>query len=53
MSAAYLRNLKVKPGVGVAGWITLRQPKRAKLEVRPIDMLDEVDIPVNGVLFLF
>ena len=53
MSTAYLRNGKVKPGSGIAGWITLRQPKGGKLEVHPTDMLDEVDIPVNGVLFRF
>jgi hypothetical protein len=53
MSAAYLRKGKVKPGSGIAGWITLRQPKGGKLEVHPTDMLDEVDIPVNGVLFRF
>lgn len=52
-SAAYLRKGKVKPGPGIAGWITLRKPSGGKLEVRPTDMLDEVDIPVNGVLFRF
>ena len=53
MSAAYFRKGKVKPGSGIAGWITLRKPSGGKLEVRPTDMLDEVDIPVNGVLFRF
>jgi len=53
MSAAYLHKGKVKPGPGVAGWITLRKPSGGKLEVRPTDMLDEVDILVNGVLFRF
>ena len=53
MSAAYLRKGKVRPGSGIAGWITLRKPSGGKLEVRPTDMLDEVDIPVNGVLFRF
>jgi len=53
MSAVYFRKGKVKPGPGVSGWITLRQPKGGKLEVHPTDMLDEVDIPVNGVLFRF
>jgi hypothetical protein len=52
-SAAYLRKGKVKPGSGIAGWITLRQPKGGKLAVSPVDMLDEVDIPVNGILFRF
>lgn len=49
----YFRKGKVKPGSGIAGWITLRQPSGGKLEVHPTDMLDEVDIPVNGVLFRF
>ena len=53
MSAAYLRKGKVKPRSGIAGWITLRKPSGGKLEVRPTDMLDEVDILVNGVLFRF
>ena len=53
MSAAYLHKGKVKPGSGIAGWITLRKPSGEKLEIRPTDMLDEVDIPVNGVLFRF
>ena len=53
MSAAYLHKEKVKPGPGIAGWITLRKPSGGKLEVLPTDMLDEVDILVNGVLFRF
>ena len=53
MSSAYLRKGKVKPGSGIAGWITVRQPKGGKVEVHPADMLDEVDIPVNGVVFRF
>ena len=53
MSAAYFRKGKVKPGAGIAGWITLRKPSGGKLEVRPTEMLDEVDILVNGVLFRF
>jgi|ERR1017187_819626 hypothetical protein len=53
MSAAYLRKGKVKPGTGIAGWITLRNSSGGKLQIRPTDMLDEVDIPVNGVLFRF
>jgi hypothetical protein len=31
----------------------LRQPKGANLDVHPADMLDEIDIPINGVLFRF
>ena len=40
-------------GMGVAGWITLRQTKGRKLEIHPADMLDEIDVPVDGVLFRF
>lgn len=53
MSGGYFHKGKVKPGSGIAGWITLRQPNGGKLEVHPADMLDEVDIPVNGVVFRF
>jgi hypothetical protein len=53
MSPAYFRKGKVKPGPGIAGWITLRKPSGGKLEVRPTDMLGEFDIPVNGILFRF
>ena len=53
VSSAYLFKSKVKSGSGVDGWITLRQPKGANLNVHPADMLDEIDIPINGVLFRF
>jgi hypothetical protein len=53
ISSAYFRKGKVKPGPGIAGWITLRVPKARKLEVHPTDMLDEVDIQVNGIVFRF
>jgi hypothetical protein len=53
MTPAIFHKGKVKPGPGLAGWITLRKPSGAKLEVRPTDMLDEVDIPVMGILFRF
>ena len=53
MTPAFFHKGKVKPGPGLAGWVTLRKPSGAKLEVRPTDMLDEIDIPVNGILFRF
>ena len=53
VSRAYLLKSKVKSGSGVAGWITLRRPKGVNLDVHPADMLDEIDIPINGVLFRF
>ena len=49
----FFRKGNIKPGSGIAGWITLRQPKGAKLEVHRTDMLDEIDIPVNGAVFRF
>ncbi len=53
ISSSYLRRSKVKKGDKIAGWVALRQAKGAKLEVHPTDMLDEIDIPVNGVIFRF
>ncbi len=53
VSAVYLSKGKVKPGTGIAGWITLRNSSGGKLEIHPTDMLDEIDIPVNGVVFRF
>jgi hypothetical protein len=49
----FFRKGSIKPGSGIAGWITLRQPKGAKLEIHRNDMLDEIDIQVNGVVFRF
>ena len=51
--AAYLRKSKIKQGEKIAGWVALRQPKGSRLEVHPADMLDEVNIPVNGIVFRF
>lgn len=51
--ATYLHRSKVKQGNKIAGWVILRQAKGPKLEVHPADMLDEVDIPVNGIVFRF
>ena len=53
MPSTYLRKSKVKQGNMAVGWVTLRQTKDANLEVHPNDMLDEIDIPVNGVVFRF
>ncbi len=49
----YLRKGTVKPGSTIAGWVTLRRPSASKLEVHPTDMLGEIDIPINGVMFRF
>ncbi len=52
MSAAYLRKGKVKPGAEIAGCITLRNSSGGKLQIRPTDMLDEVDIRPQTLVFL-
>jgi hypothetical protein len=49
----YLHKGKVRQGEKTVGWVTLRQAKGATVEVHPNDMLDEIDIPVNGVVFRF
>lgn len=49
----YLRESKLKQGEKVAGWVALRPAKETTVEVKPSDMLDEVNIPVNGVVFRF
>ena len=51
MPPAWFRGGKVKPGAGIAGWITLRKPSGETLVVHPTDMLDEIDIAANGILF--
>jgi hypothetical protein len=51
--AAYLHKSKIKQGEKTVGWVVLRPPKGSKLEVHPTDMLDEIDIPVNGTVFRF
>ncbi len=50
---AYLRRGKIRQGEKVAGWVALRQAKGPKIEVHSANMLDEVDIPVNGIVFRF
>lgn len=53
MASIYFHRGKIKQGDRIAGWITLRQATRTKLVIRPTDMLDEIDIPVNGIVFRF
>jgi hypothetical protein len=50
---AFLRHTAVKQGSTAAGYVFFRQPKGSKVEVTSNGMLDEVDIPVNGVIFRF
>jgi hypothetical protein len=49
----YLHRGNIKQGGKIVGWVVLRQAKRTKLDVHSTDMLDEVDIPVNSVVFRF
>jgi hypothetical protein len=49
----FLQRASVKQGSRAAGLIYFRKPKGSKLEVNPAGMLDEIDIPVNGVVFRF
>ena len=49
----FLRRATVKQGSKVAGYVFIRRPKGSKVEVTPNGMLDEVDIPINGVIYRF
>lgn len=49
----FLRPTIVKQGSRVSGYVFLRRPKGSRVEVNPAAMLDEIDIPVNGVIFRF
>lgn len=51
--AAYLRKHKIKQGEKIAGWVALRPAKGTSVDVHATDMLDEVNIPVNGIVFRF
>lgn len=49
----FLKITSVKQGGKTAGYVFLRRPKGSKVQVTPDAMLNEVDIPVNGVIFRF
>jgi hypothetical protein len=49
----FLRIATVKKGSNTTGYVFLRRPKGSKVEVAPAAMLDEIDIPINGVIFRF
>jgi hypothetical protein len=51
--AIFLHPATIKQGAGVTGFVFFRKPKKAKVEITPTGMLDEIDIPVNGVVFRF
>jgi hypothetical protein len=50
---AYLHQSKLKQGGKLAGWIALHQPKGVTLDAGSTGMLDEINIPVNGIVFRF
>jgi hypothetical protein len=49
----FLRPASVKQGSSAIGYVFLRKPKGSKVEVTPSGILDEIDIPLNGVVFRF
>ncbi len=49
----FLKNTVVKRGSTSSGYVFLRKPKGSKVAVTPDAMLDEIDIPVNGVIYRF
>jgi hypothetical protein len=49
----FLRLTTIKKGSNATGYVFLRRPKGSKVEVAPAAMLDEIDIPINGVIFRF
>ena len=49
----FLQRATVKQGSRASGLIYFRKPKGSKVDVSPTGMLDEIDIPVNGVVFRF
>lgn len=48
-----LERAKLQQGSKAAGMVYFRKPRGSKLQVNPTDMLDEIDIPVNGIIFRF
>ena len=49
----FLEPAKVKQGTKAAGLVYFRKPKGSKIQVNPTDMLGEIDIRVNGIVFRF
>ena len=50
---AFLRRAAVKQGMKAEGYVFLRRPKGAKASAPAVGTLDEIDIPINGVVFRF
>lgn len=49
----YLRRSTLRPGSYAEGFVYFRKPKGSKLTIGSRDLLFEIDIPVNGVVFRF
>jgi hypothetical protein len=49
----YLRQSTLRQGRYAEGFVYFRMPQGAKLHVGPRDLLFQIDIPVNGVVFRF
>jgi hypothetical protein len=49
----YLRRSTLSQGTFAEGFVYFRKPKGSKLNIGSRDLLFEIDIPVNGVLFRF
>jgi hypothetical protein len=49
----FLRRATVKQGSNASGYVFIRKPKDSKVVVTPDGMLDEIDIPINGIIFRF
>jgi hypothetical protein len=49
----YLRPRTLRQGSSAEGFVYFRKPKGSKLNIGPRDLLFEIDIPVNGVVFRF
>ena len=49
----FLRITTLQQGAKASGYVFLRKPKGSKVEVTPSATLEEIDIPINGVIFRF
>jgi hypothetical protein len=49
----YLRRITLRQGSSVEGFVYFRKPKGSKLNIGSRNLLFEIDIPVNGVVFRF
>jgi len=49
----YLRRNTLRQGSSAEGFVYFRKPKGSKLNIGSRDLLFEIDIPVNGIVFRF